>query len=213
MQHPQLTLRPGRMHQLPNFEQPERRVIIMSFQLGVYRTGDLRALLEDEDKINHFIRCSEKLLFKRLAERKIQVADFLDSFLTLRKLQHVRLIVVKKLKEMIRHGEKTRQRLREIHPEAQDFSVAFPQRIHHPCEPVCSLSTAVVLPPCCHRLFLPLGDHGNTARYLPLFPLCLDSDDESVCPGVYGRGPKRLTVPVRLQPLKVKQKRHRQAPP
>ncbi|AWO98738.1 putative vacuolar protein sorting-associated protein 37D-like [Scophthalmus maximus] len=154
-----------------------------------------------------------ELLFKRLAERKIQVADFLDSFLTLRKLQHVRLIVVKKLKEMIRHGEKTRQRLREIHPEAQDFSVAFPQRIHHPCEPVCSLSTAVVLPPCCHRLFLPLGDHGNTARYLPLFPLCLDSDDESVCPGVYGRGPKRLTVPVRLQPLKVKQKRHRQAPP
>lgn len=61
MQHPQLTLRPGRMHQLPNFEQPERRVIIMSFQLGVYRTGDLRALLEDEDKINHFIRCSEKV--------------------------------------------------------------------------------------------------------------------------------------------------------
>ncbi|GAA6225787.1 vacuolar protein sorting-associated protein 37D-like isoform X2 [Lates japonicus] len=290
------------MHQVPNFDEAESTqsggvtmsLSVQLFQFGVFRTRELRELLEDEEKINHIIRCSEKfqglqratekmlvsnhrlakinlsqkpkfrdaklllamrykeleklrsiiqakqeqlaekhsvhhahlcllskinhaeeeceLLFQRFAAGKMPLADFLDSFLSSRKLHHARLILVKKLQEMIRHGEKTRQRLSEIQHDAQDFSVGFPEQIHNnPCHPICCLTTAVILPSCCHPPFLPFGDHGSAAECLPYLPFCFDYD-ESLHPGVRGRGTKWRTIPVRLQPLKVQQKRHQQAP-
>ena len=140
----------------------------------------------------------------------MQLADFLDAFLSLRGRHHIRLIMLKKLKETIQRGEKTR--LSEFHPEAQDFSVIFPEQFHSPCLPVCSLTTAVVLPSCCHPPFLLFGDHGISARFLsiPHLPMCFDS--ESFRPGEHRRGPKRPTIPARLEPLKVKQRMHQQAP-
>ncbi|XP_071352500.1 vacuolar protein sorting-associated protein 37D-like [Trachinotus anak] len=263
------------------------------FQFGVFRTRELRELLEDEDKLNHLIKCSERfqglqraaekilisnqklakvslsqkpkfrdarlllamkykemeklrnliqakqeqlaekysvhyaqscllkminraeeeceLLFQRFAEGKTPLPDFLESFLSSRKLHHIRLILVKKLQEIIQHREKTTQRLDEIHSEAQDFSLGFPEQIHNPCRPICSLATVLVLPSCCHPPFLPFGDHGHSAQYLPHLPFCFNYD-ESLRPAVRGRGPRWPTTPVRLQPLKVQQRRDKQAP-
>ncbi|GLD53441.1 vacuolar protein sorting-associated protein 37D-like protein [Lates japonicus] len=58
------------MHQVPNFDEAESTqsggvtmsLSVQLFQFGVFRTRELRELLEDEEKINHIIRCSEKLL-------------------------------------------------------------------------------------------------------------------------------------------------------
>ncbi|XP_041796810.1 vacuolar protein sorting-associated protein 37D-like [Chelmon rostratus] len=205
-------------------------------QFRALRTRELRELLDDEDKINHIIRCSEKfqglqraaekmllsnqkmakvslsqkptfrnaklllavkykeleklrgiiqakqeqlaekhsvhyarwcllnkinhaeeeceLLFQRFVEGKMPLADFLDSFLSSRKVQHISLILLKKLQEVIEL--KSTQRLSEI----QHFSAGFPEQILNTCLPLCSLSTAVVLPACCHPPFLlPFGTH------------------------------------------------------
>ncbi|XP_044058511.1 vacuolar protein sorting-associated protein 37D-like isoform X2 [Siniperca chuatsi] len=263
----------------------------LSVQFGALRTRELRELLQDEDKINHIIRCSEKfqglqraaekmllsnqklakvglsqkpqfrdaklllamkykeveklrsiiqakqeqlagkysvhyyqrcllkkinhaeeeceLLFQRFAEGKTQLADFLDSFLTLQKLHHIRLVLVKKLQE-ITELEST-QRLSEIHRNTQHFSVGFPEQFCNTCLPVCSLTTAVVLPACHPPFLLPFGTHVNTAQSLQHLPFCHDYN-ESLRAGVHGRGPKWPTRPVRLQPLKVQQRRHQQAP-
>lgn len=141
------------------------------------------------------------------------LADFLDSFLSSCKLQHTSLVLVKKLQELI-ELELT-QRLRDIQPDTQPdtqrFSAGFPEQVHNLCLPVCSLSSAVVLPACCHPLFLlPLGTHVNTGHCLQHLPLCLDYN-KPLHAGVRGRGPKWPARPVRLQPLKVCQK-HQQAP-
>uniref|UniRef100_A0A4W6DNY9 VPS37 C-terminal domain-containing protein n=1 Tax=Lates calcarifer TaxID=8187 RepID=A0A4W6DNY9_LATCA len=163
------------------------------------------------EKLRSIIQAKQEQLGE-FAAGKTPLADFLDSFLSLRKLHHTRLILVKKLQDMTRHGEKTRQRLSEIQHDAQDFSVGFPEQIHNnPCHPICSLTTAVVLPSCCHPQFLPFGDHGSAAECLPYLPFCFGYN-ESLHPGVRGRGTKWPTIPVRLQPLKVQQRRHQQAP-
>ncbi|XP_067451221.1 vacuolar protein sorting-associated protein 37D-like isoform X1 [Thunnus thynnus] len=268
----------------------------LSVQFGVLRTRELRELLEDEDKINHIVKCSEKfqglqratqkilvsnqklakaslsqkpkfrdaklllamkyrelekfrsiiqakqeqlaekysvhyvqrcllkkinhdeeeceLLLQRFVEGETPLADFLGSFLSLRKRHHIRLVLVKKLQE--RTELKPTERLSEIHP--QHLSMGFHQQIHNPCLPVCSLTTAFVLPACCHSLpslqvhtppfLLPFGPHVNTAQCPHHLSLCFDSD-ESPHPGKF---PKWPTRPVRLQPLKVEHRRHQQAP-
>lgn len=152
---------------------------------------------------------SSQLLFQRFTEEKMPLVDFLDSFLSLRKLQHVRMILVKKLQEMIRHRENTGHRVRQIHPVPQHLSVGFPDQMHNPCRLACSLTTAVVLPSCCHPPVF--GVHGNFAHYLPHLPFCLNYD-EGFSPAERGRGPRRPTATVRLQPLRVLQKRDQQEP-
>ncbi|KAL7401084.1 hypothetical protein ABVT39_022657 [Epinephelus coioides] len=258
----------------------------LSGQFGALRTGELRELLEDEDKIKHIIRCSEKfqglqraaekmlvsnqklakvclsqkpkfrdtklilamkykeleelqslvqvkqeqlaekysvhsaqwsllekikhaeeeceMMFQRFVEGKTPLAEFLDSFLSSQKLQHIRMVLVKKLQEV---------RLGEIHPDTQCVSA---EEIQDACLPVCSLTSAVVLPACCHPPFLlPYGTHVNTAHCLQHTPFCHDYShdcDESLRPGVHRRGSKWPARPVRLQPLKVPQRKHQQAP-
>ncbi|KAI3354122.1 hypothetical protein L3Q82_018672 [Scortum barcoo] len=252
-------------------------------QFGALRTGDLRALLQDEDRIHQIIRSSEKvqglqraadkmlvsnqklakvalsqkpqfrdaklllalkykeleklrsiiqakqeqlaerhsvhfaqlcllkkinpaeeeceLLFQRFAEGKTPLADFLDSFVSSRKLQHIRLVVVKKLQEMI-ELESTQSELSEVQPDSH--------QTHNACLPVCGLTTAVVLPACCHPPFLlPFGPLVNSVQcHLPFYP----DYHESLHVGLHGRGPKWPTRPVRLQPLKMQQRRHQEAP-
>ncbi|XP_029302767.1 vacuolar protein sorting-associated protein 37D-like [Cottoperca gobio] len=253
----------------------------LSVLFGALRTRELRELLEDEDKINHFVRCSVKfqglqsdaekmlvsnktlaklglsqkpkfrdaklllavkykelenirsiiqakqeqlaekfsvhraqwsllkkinnaeeeceVLFQRFAEGKTPLADFLAFFLGSQKLQHIRMVLVKKMQKMIEF--ESTQRLCEIPPDT-----------HNACLPVCSLTTAVVLPACCHPPFLlPCGVHVNTAHCLQHLPFCHDYN-ESLRPAVYGRGHKWSARPVRLQPLKVQQRRHQHAP-
>ncbi|XP_045930055.1 vacuolar protein sorting-associated protein 37D-like isoform X2 [Micropterus dolomieu] len=266
-------------------------VMSLSVHFGALRTRELRNLLQDEDKINHIIRCSEKfqglqraaekrllsnqkmakislsqktqfrdaklllamkykeleklrsiiqakqeqlgkhsvhyyqqcllkkinraeeeceLLFQRFAEGKTPVADFLDSFLTLQKLQHIRLVLVKKLQEITEL--RSTQRISEINPETQHFSAGFPEQIRNTCLPVCSLTTAVILPTCCHPTFLlPFGTHANTVHCLQHLPFRHDYN-ESLLARVHGRSPKWPGRPVRLQPLKVQHSRHQQAP-
>lgn len=134
------------------------------------------------------------------------LADFLDSFLSSRKVQHISLILLKKLQEVIEL--KSTQRLSEI----QRFSAGFPEQILNTCLPLCSLSTAVVLPACCHPPFLlPFGTHVNTRQCLQHLPFCHDHN-ESPRAGVHGRGPRWPARPVRLQPLRAQQRRHQQAP-
>lgn len=142
------------------------------------------------------------------------LAVFLDSFLSLRKQQHIRLVLVKKLQE--RTELKSAEKLGEIHP--QYFAVGFHQQIHNPCLPVCNLTTAVVMPSCCHSIaslpvlpppfMLPYGTHIHTAQCPQHSSLCFDHDDFP-CPGKF---PKWPTRPARLQPLKVEHRRHQQAP-
>lgn len=145
------------------------------------------------------------MLFQRFAERKTPLADFLDSFLKSRKLQHMSIVLVKKLQEFIEF--KSRQTLCDNHPDTQ---------MHNVCLPVCGLTTAVVLPTCCHpSLLLPCGAHINTSHCLQQHsPFCHDYCD-SVYPRVHRRGPKWPVRPVRLQPLKVQRRQeqeHQQEP-
>lgn len=146
------------------------------------------------------------MLFQRFAERKTPLEDFLDSFLKLRKLQHINMFLVKKLQEMIEF--KSTQRLGEILLDTLHFSA---EQLHNSCLPACGLTTSVALPTCCHPSFLlPCGTHMNTAHCLQHVPFCHDYN-KSIRPGVHGRGPKWPARPVRLQPL-VQQRRHQQAP-
>ncbi|XP_054462221.1 vacuolar protein sorting-associated protein 37D-like [Anoplopoma fimbria] len=278
--------------QVPNFDEEksfQRGGVIMSLSVQVValRTRELRELLEDEDKINHTIRCAEKfqglqraaenlllsnkeiakiglsqkpkfrdaklllamkykqlenirsiiqakqeliaekysvhdaqwsllkkinhaeqeseMLFQRFAEGKATLAEFLDSFLSLRKLQHIRMTLVKKLKETIEL--RSTQRLGETHPDT--FSA---EEIQNACLPVCGLTTAVILPACCHPPFLlPLGAHANTVHRLQHLPFCYDYK-KAIRPGAHGRGPKWPVKPVHLQPLKFQQRKRHQEP-
>ncbi|XP_030296566.1 uncharacterized protein LOC115595872 [Sparus aurata] len=150
-------------------------------------------------RINHVEEECE-LLFQRFSERKMPLADFLDSFLSSRKLQHVRLVLVKKLQEMIEH--ESTQSLSEIHPDLQNS-----------CLPICSVTTAVFSPACClPPLLLPLGAHVNSVGQCLQSLSFFHDYNESLRAGVHGRGHKWPTRPVRLQPLKVQQRRHQQAP-
>ncbi|XP_051253402.1 vacuolar protein sorting-associated protein 37D-like isoform X2 [Dicentrarchus labrax] len=262
-------------------------IMSLSVQFGALRSRELRELLEDEDKINHIIRCSDKfqglqraaekmlvsnqkmakvglshkpqfrdaklllamkykeleklrsiiqvkqeqlaekyslhyaqwcllkkinhaeeeceLLFQRFAEGKTPLANFLESFLSSRKLQHIRSILVKKLQDTIEL--KSTQIVSEIHPDT------FPERVHNACLPVCGLTTAVLLPACCHQppFLLPFGTHVNAAQCLQHVPFCHDYT-ESLRAGVHGRGLKWPARPVRLQPLKVQQRRQQHGP-
>ncbi|XP_034404891.1 vacuolar protein sorting-associated protein 37D-like [Cyclopterus lumpus] len=246
----------------------------LSAQFGTLRTRELREMLEDEEKINHAIRCSEKfqglqraaevmhvsnkelakiglsqkpkfrdaklllamkfkqlenlrsiiqakqeqlaegysvhdarwsllqkinhaeqeceMLFQRFAEGKTPLAEFLDSFLSSLKLQHIRMALVKKLHKVVEL--RATQML-----EPQPFSA----EIRTACLPLCGLTTAVVVPACCHPPFLlPCGAHANTLHRLQHLPFCL----ESLRPGA-GWGPKWPAKPVHLQPLEVQQRR------
>lgn len=136
-----------------------------------------------------------QLLFQRFVEGKTPLADFLDSFLGSQKLQHIRLLLAKKVREMIEL--KSAQRLSEI---------------QNACLPACGLTTAVFLPACCHPpLLLPFGAHVNAAQCLQGSPFCHDYS-ESPRPGAHRRVSRWPPKPVRLQPLKVQQRRHQQAP-
>nr|XP_046245493.1 vacuolar protein sorting-associated protein 37B-like [Scatophagus argus] len=251
-------------------------------QFGALRTRELRELLEDEDKINHIISCSEKfqqmhgaaerilvsnqklakvglsqkptfrdaklllamkykeleklrsliqakhekladkhrlphaqwcllnkishaeeeceLLFQRFAEGKTPLADFLDSFLSTRKLQHISLVLVKKLQETTEL--KPAQSLRETHADAQ----------HNACLPLCGLTSAVVLPACCHTpVLLPFATHANSGSCLQYLPFCPDYS-QHLRVGVHGRGPRWPARPTRLEPLKMQQRKHQEAP-
>jgi len=148
------------------------------------------------------MRCfPQQMLFQRFAEGKTPLAEFLDSFLSSLKLQHIRMALVKKLHEVVEL--RATQRLGEPEPfSAEEIGTA--------CLPLCGLNTAVVVPACCHPpVLLPCGAHANTLHRLQYLPFCL----ESLRPGALGRGPKWPVKPVRLQPLEVQQRRHRQAPP
>ncbi|KAI9544845.1 hypothetical protein NQZ68_042155 [Dissostichus eleginoides] len=147
-------------------------------------------------KANHAEEECE-MLCQRFEEGNTLLADFLNSFLGSQKAQHIRMVLVKKLQEVI-ELEST-QWLGEMHPDTPNTCL-------------CSLTTAVVLPACCHPPFLlPFGLHVNTAHRLQHLPLCHDYN-ESLRPRVHGRGPRWPTRPVRLPPLKVQKRRHQQAP-
>lgn len=137
------------------------------------------------------------MLCQRFDEGNTLLAGFLNSFLGSRKAQHIRMVLVKKLQEVI-ELEST-QWLGEMHPGTPNTCL-------------CSLTTAVVLPACCHPPFLlPFGLHVNTAHRLQHLPLCHDYN-VSLRPRVHGRGPRWPTRPVRLPSLKVQKRRHQQAP-
>ncbi|KAM7399109.1 hypothetical protein PAMP_018401 [Pampus punctatissimus] len=187
----------------------------LSVPFGVLRTKELRELLEDEDKINHIVRSSEKLcllkkinhaeeecelLLQRFVEGETTLADFLGSFLSLRKLHHIRLVLVKKLQE--RTELQPTERLSEIQP--QIFSAGF----HHQILPVSNFTTAVVLPVLHPPFLLPFNACVNTAQCPQYLSLCFDNN-EAQSPGKF---PKWPTRPVRLQPLKVEQRKHQHAP-
>ncbi|KAM7412856.1 hypothetical protein PAMA_020307 [Pampus argenteus] len=178
----------------------------LSVPFGVLRTRELRELLEDEDKINHIVRSSEKLLLQRFVEGETTLADFLGSFLSLRKLHHIRLVLVKKLQE--RTELQPAERLADIQP--QIFSAGFHQQILNPCLPFSNLTTAVVMPVLHPPFLLPFGGACvNTAQCPQYLSLCFDND-EAQSPGKF---PKWPTRPVRLQPLKVEQRKHQQHQP
>lgn len=140
-------------------------------------------------------------LFQRFAEVKIST-DFLDMFLSARKLHHIRMVLMKKLQEMIRHEED----LTASDAPTEHFFLGFPQQIY----PVCSLTAAVALPACRHPPFLlPLGFHVKDALYAQFSPFCIE-DDKLLHSGLQRRGLRRPVRPVRLQPLKVQQRRHQQ---
>ncbi|XP_072247789.1 vacuolar protein sorting-associated protein 37D-like isoform X1 [Leuresthes tenuis] len=140
-----------------------------------------------------------ELLFQRFSEGKTTLADFLDSSLSSLKLHHIRLDLVKKLQEIIGHQEKTE--LSELLPEC--FSMGISDQIH----PVCSLTTAAMLPACYHPPFLlPLGTHVNAAPCFQHSPFCFE-DHESLN---LRRGLRWPVRPVRLQPLEVQQRRRQQ---
>ncbi|TNN62111.1 hypothetical protein EYF80_027703 [Liparis tanakae] len=169
----------------------------LAAQFAPLRTRELREMLEDDEKINHTIRCSEKMLFQRFAEGKTPLAEFLDSFLGSLKLQHIRMALVKKLHEVVEL--RATRRLGE--PEEMGAARLLP---------LCGLHTAVVVPACCRSpVLLPWGVHANTLHRLQYSPFCV----ESLRPGALGRGPRWPVKPVRLQPLEVQQRRHPQAPP
>ncbi|XP_061575632.1 vacuolar protein sorting-associated protein 37D-like [Cololabis saira] len=164
-----------------------------------------------EKRIHHALQCllqkindaemENETLFQRFADRNIS-ADSLDSFLGARRLHHIRLVLVKKLQEILRHEEETT--LSDVFPE--HFLLSFPGQIH----PLCGLSAAVVLPACCHPPFLlPLGIHANTALRLQHSPFCPDDDDDEFPrSGLHKRGLRWPARPARLQPLTVQQRRH-----
>ncbi|KAG8001857.1 Vacuolar protein sorting-associated protein 37B [Nibea albiflora] len=156
-------------------------------------------------KINHAEEDCE-LLFQRFVEGKTPLADFLDSFLSSRKLQHITLFLLKKLQEIIEF--KSTQKLSEVH--AQHFSAGFPEQIHNACPHLCSLATAVLLPACSlHPPFLlPFGAHGQRLQHLPF----CHGYNESLRAGAHGRGHRWPARAVRLQPLKAQQKRHQHTP-
>lgn len=134
------------------------------------------------------------------------LADFLDSFLSSRKFQHISLILVKKLQEMIEL--KLIQRLSGIKRSSAGSLV----QVCNACLPVCSLNTGVVFSACClHPPLLPCGTHVSTGHCLQPSPLPLDYN-ESLQEGAHGRGNKWPARPVRLQPLEVHLRRHQQAP-
>ncbi|KAK5868847.1 hypothetical protein PBY51_009824 [Eleginops maclovinus] len=149
-------------------------------------------------KVNHAEEECE-MLCQSFEEGNTLLADFLNSFLGSRKIQHIRMVLVKKLQEVIEF--ESTQWLSEMHPDTPNT-----------CLPACGLTTAVVLPACCHPPFLlPLGIHVNTAHRLQHLPFCHDYN-ESLRPRVHGRGPRWPTRPARLPPLKVQKRRHQQAP-
>lgn len=154
--------------------------------------------------VRYFLK---QLLFQRFVEGKTPLADFLDSFLSSRKLQHISLFLLKKLQEIMEL--KSTQNLSEVH--AQHFSAGFPEQIHDACLPGCSLPTAVVLPACSlHPPFLlPFATHGQCLQHLPF---CHDYNESLYAGGVHGRGHKWPARSVRLQPLKAQQKRHQHTP-
>ncbi|KAL6115915.1 vps37d [Pungitius sinensis] len=157
-------------------------------------------------KIKHGEQESE-MLFQKFAEENTSLEEFVNSFLRLRKLQHIRMTLVTSLQGIIELG--SFYRLNEIHPERQHFSA---EEIHNTCLPVCSLTAAVVLPAGCRPTFLlPFGGLANTAHRFHHLPFCPDYN-ESLRPGARGRGSKWPARPVHLQPLKVHQRRHQQAP-
>lgn len=150
---------------------------------------------------------SQQMLFQKFAEGNTTLEEFLNSFLSLRKLQHIRMTLVKRLQGIVELG--SFHRLTEIHPGRQHFPA---EEIHDDCLPLCSLTAAVVSPACCRPVFrLPFGGLANTVYRVHHLPLCHDYS-ESLRPGAQGRGSKRPARPVHLQPLKVHQRRHQQAP-
>ncbi|XP_022063859.2 vacuolar protein sorting-associated protein 37B-like [Acanthochromis polyacanthus] len=150
-----------------------------------------------QENINHADEEFE-LLVQRFAEGKAALTDFLDSSLSSRMLHHIRLALLKKLQEMVRHEEKTAQRL--------DVARCLSEQIHS----VYSLTTAVVLPTCCHPPFLlPLGAHVAQCFQRSTFR---SEDDEFLLSGANRRGLRWPTRPARLQPLKMQQRRNQQAP-
>ncbi|XP_025753641.1 vacuolar protein sorting-associated protein 37B isoform X2 [Oreochromis niloticus] len=244
----------------------------VQFHFGVRRTRELRELLEDEDKITHMARSSEKfqrlqqaaqkirisnqklakvnltqkpkfrdaklllavkykelkklrsiiqakqdqlekysvhyahwcllnkirhaeeeseLLFQRFTDGKTAIQDFLELFVSSQKLHHIRLVLVRKLQEIIRNETTTAQRLSEAHY----LSLGLPEQV--------SLTTAVVLPP----FLLALGAHINTVPCIQPSVFCSD-EDELLQMEMHRRGRK----PTRLQPLSMQPRRHQQAP-
>ncbi|XP_008279183.1 vacuolar protein sorting-associated protein 37D-like [Stegastes partitus] len=150
-----------------------------------------------QEKINHAEEEFE-LLVQRFAEGKTALTDFLNSSLSSRRLHYIQSVLLKKLQEMIRREQEAAQRL--------DVARRVPDQIHS----ICSLTTAVVFPTCCHRpLLLPLGAHVAQCFQHSLFS---SGDEDFLLSGANRRGLRWPTRPVRLQPLKMQQRRHQPAP-
>ncbi|XP_028320151.1 vacuolar protein sorting-associated protein 37D-like [Gouania willdenowi] len=131
-----------------------------------------------------------ELLLRRFTEGRTLLEDFLDVFLSSRMLQHVRLVVLKKLQEMIRV-----QQTHSLGEVVQSVSEGVSEQI-------CS---SFLLPVCIHPPFLlPINViHPVTRSTI--------STDDFLGLGVYRVGLRWPARPDQLQPLGLHQRRNKQA--
>ncbi|CAG6000835.1 unnamed protein product [Menidia menidia] len=166
-------------------------------RLEKYSIRQVKACLVQ--KISHTEQQLE-LLFQRFSEGKTTLADFLDSFLSSQKLQHTRLVLVKKLQEQIR--------LQEVPVFPARVPVGFAGQIQMQFS---GLTSAVLLPACClPPVLLPLCPHASAALQSSQHSQHSQSHPED--PGLppRGRGFGRSARPARLQPLEARQKKRQQ---
>ncbi|KAM9734101.1 vacuolar protein sorting-associated protein 37D-like isoform 2-T2 [Menidia menidia] len=166
-------------------------------RLEKYSIRQVKACLVQ--KISHTEQQLE-LLFQRFSEGKTTLADFLDSFLSSQKLQHTRLVLVKKLQEQIR--------LQEVPVFPARVPLGFAGQIHLQ---VGGLTSAVLLPACClPPVLLPLCPHASAALQSSQRSQHSQSHPEDPELPPSGRGLGRSARPARLQPLEARQKRRQQ---
>ncbi|XP_030008605.1 vacuolar protein sorting-associated protein 37D-like isoform X3 [Sphaeramia orbicularis] len=202
----------------------------LSVQFSVLRTRELRELLEDEEKMNHTVRCSDKFQELKKATEKMLLSNqkLAKSSLSQRpKFRDAKFLLAVKYKELEKLKniiQAKQERLAEKN-SAHYVQHCLMKKINdaeEECEQIHNPSRvpAVLWPTCCHPLtsppliyppiLLPFGAHVGTDHCLQDLSFCLNS--VSLHPGLHGQGVKWPVRPVRLQPLKGQHRRHEQGP-